>query len=429
MMDEAYAEFQDPDGNFLEQFQTTGFDSRCFELYLFAYLSRSGYTIKPRHQNPDFIVTRDKTRVALEATTVNPATSGVLEKVGKKISELTGPELLEYQRHELGIRFGSPLFSKLKKRYWELPHCQGIPLVFAIEAFHDEDALELTDVALCQFLYGLSQDSAWSAQGKLELTTQSVSEHSVEGKTIPSNFFGQEDAENVSAVAFTNSGTVAKFSRMGYQHGYGNEFWLLTRSGFSFVRERDAMDPAFFAYDVGQPPSVETWGQGIVVCHNPHARYPLPNDFFPDAVQQRIENGVFVSYHKGWHPFSSKTFCAYLGELKAQLPKTLLSRGCLAVGPITKTEFQSIIGINQDGNPVFDEHGWFSDESDSFFGVVIYDKEDKDWGFVILARDPHFAFRAIETGASLPSRYAARVKLQIRMSQLLRNPKRIFIQD
>lgn len=42
MMEEIYAEFEDPDGNFLEQFQTTGFNSRFFELYLFAYLSRSG---------------------------------------------------------------------------------------------------------------------------------------------------------------------------------------------------------------------------------------------------------------------------------------------------------------------------------------------------------------------------------------------------
>ena len=34
----AYA-FTDPDGNFIEQFQTTGFDARMWELYLFIMLS------------------------------------------------------------------------------------------------------------------------------------------------------------------------------------------------------------------------------------------------------------------------------------------------------------------------------------------------------------------------------------------------------
>ena len=45
MADEVFQDFSDPDGNFVEQFQSTGYDSRVFELYLCAYLSRSGYTV------------------------------------------------------------------------------------------------------------------------------------------------------------------------------------------------------------------------------------------------------------------------------------------------------------------------------------------------------------------------------------------------
>ena len=33
---EVEASFEDPDGNFVEQFQTTGFDARTFELFLFS---------------------------------------------------------------------------------------------------------------------------------------------------------------------------------------------------------------------------------------------------------------------------------------------------------------------------------------------------------------------------------------------------------
>lgn len=37
--------YEDPDGNFVEQFQTTGFDARIWELYLFAALSEASYRI------------------------------------------------------------------------------------------------------------------------------------------------------------------------------------------------------------------------------------------------------------------------------------------------------------------------------------------------------------------------------------------------
>lgn len=85
MLEDVFETFEDPDGNFQEQFQTTAFDSRFFELYLYAYFSRSGFSLDRSHPNPDFIVEREGTRVAVEATTVNPSTSGVIAKYGKKI--------------------------------------------------------------------------------------------------------------------------------------------------------------------------------------------------------------------------------------------------------------------------------------------------------------------------------------------------------
>ena len=46
--------YEDPDGNFIEQFQTTGFDARLWELYLFAAFSEMGYRIDRIHAVPDF---------------------------------------------------------------------------------------------------------------------------------------------------------------------------------------------------------------------------------------------------------------------------------------------------------------------------------------------------------------------------------------
>jgi len=405
MLDEIYQEFPDPDGNFVEQFQTTGFDARCFELYLFAYFLRSGYAVDRGHPNPDFLVTRNGLTVAVEATTTNPSTSGILSKLGKQISDLSEEEMDNYLANELPIRFGSPLYSKLKNnKYWELEHCHGLPFVIAIEAFHDEEALALTDHALAQYVYGIHQTAKWSSSGELEIHVEPVSDHILGGKVIPSNFFGQEDAEHVSAIVFSNSGTYAKFTRMGYQSGHGCDVITVTRTGFSFNPDPDAMDPTFFSYSLDAPPFVEPWGQGLVVLHNPECLHPIAEDFFIDAAQGYIEDGVCKFDHSSWHPFASKTMVFHLGDTKKKIPPLLRNQGPLAVGAINKNDFHAACGISVlESNPIVQEDGWFSDESGSFLGVVIRDKADNDWGFVILARDEFFRFRAIYNESSTSS--------------------------
>jgi len=258
MLDEIFQSFDDPEGNFLEQFQTTGFDARFFELYLFAYFSRSGFGVNRRHVNPDFLVSRNGLTVAVEATTVGPPTSGALAKVGKKVSGLSEEEFAEYRQNELPIRFGSPLFSKLNKRYWEREHCRNLPFVIAIEAFHDEQALMFSVSALSRFLFGADQTATFLYGGKLKIDTDRVTAHSVGEKTVPSNFFAQPDSEHISAVMFTNSGTISKFGRMGYQHGFGCTTTKMVRTGTCFNPDPDAKDPTLFSYDLDEPPLVES---------------------------------------------------------------------------------------------------------------------------------------------------------------------------
>ena len=430
MLEDVYQDFEDPEGNFLEQYQTTGFDARYFELYLYAYFARSGFSVERRHPNPDFIVERDDLRVAVEATTVNPSTSGTLSKHGKKISELAIEEMRDYQQHELPIRFGGPLFTKLQKRYWELAHCRDLPFVIAIEAFYDERALAMSSEGVSRFVYGLQQTGSWTKEGTLRIDTKEVSEHELGEKRVPSYFFGQPDTEHISAVLFTNSGTNAKFARIGYQSGYGCDVVDITRTGFAFNPDPNAMDPTFFSYNLDEPPMVESWGQGLVVLHNPNCLRPVPPEFFVDAVQGTIENGVFKSTHPEWDPIASQTMILYLGDLKKQLPKQLRRKGRLAVAAITKEQFQAIWGYALlDSNPIGEEHGWFTDESTSFLGVVVRDKIDNDWGFVVLARDPGFNFRAITVETSLASRDRARMLLQLKIAELLEQPQRIFPQE
>ena len=64
--------YEDADGNFVERFQTTGYDARIWELYLFAALSEAGYMLDRSRPAPDFVATGLEGEFCVEATTVQP---------------------------------------------------------------------------------------------------------------------------------------------------------------------------------------------------------------------------------------------------------------------------------------------------------------------------------------------------------------------
>lgn len=430
MLEDVYRTFADPDGNFVEQFQTTGFDPRFFELYLFAYFSRLGFSVTRPRPNPDFLVSRGDIEVAVEATTVNPSESGVLAAEGAKIADLDHAGIRDYQRHELALRFGSSLHSKMQKRYWELPHCSGKPFVIAIQAFHDEGSLLFTDAALQQFVYGLEHTARWARDGTLEVSAAPLEEHRVASKVVRSNFFAQPENEHLSAILFTNSGTYAKFSRMGYQTGYGNDRFSIRRRGHSYNSDPDARDPTFFAYDLDQPPFVEPWGQGLVVLHNPNCRYAVPRGLFVDAVDLFLEDGTVKSEASDLHVLNSTTLTLFLHDLKKVLPAELREQRQIAVRAVSRAEFQEGSGVSAAlVDLVFEEDGWFADDTRSFYGLVARDRTDGDWAYMVFARDEHFRFKPHIWEVGVATREQACMELQAAISTLLDGPQRLFPDD
>ena len=71
MIREVFRSYTDRDGNFVQQFQTTGFDARIWELYLHAYLTDRGFAFLPT-VSPDYVVSKGREPVAIEAVTANP---------------------------------------------------------------------------------------------------------------------------------------------------------------------------------------------------------------------------------------------------------------------------------------------------------------------------------------------------------------------
>ena len=128
--------FEDTDGNFIEQFQTTGFDPRVWELYLFAAFTELGYA-RETLPVPDFVLNCPKGRFAVEATTINPPHQG---RVPQPATKEEGQRYLE---NYFPIRLSRALTRKLyhKSRYWSARGVSDIPFIIAVQDFHAPQAM------------------------------------------------------------------------------------------------------------------------------------------------------------------------------------------------------------------------------------------------------------------------------------------------
>lgn len=284
--------FEDPDGNYLQQFQTTGFDARLWELYLYAVLHELGFEMDRTHKAPDYVCFGFGLTVIVEATTAN----SIQPKDSVKVANLKQRELEDF----IAITFGSALYSKLQKRYWEKEHVKGHALVLAVADFRRSEDLGYCAPLLMQYLYGLRQHVD---EGVFSFS--SIKEHTFGGKTIPSGFFNLPDAENISAILFSDHGTISKFNRMGKIAGFGDPSVIMVRVGERFpTRDSEAPEPFRALVEVTYR---ETWTEGIWIFHNPHAKIHLERDLFPDIAHVYIENGGFHVYLADTFPTWSKT--------------------------------------------------------------------------------------------------------------------------
>lgn len=284
--------FEDPDGNYIQQFQTTGFDARLWELYLYAVLHEMDFVIDHTYKAPDYICSSlDGTVIVIEATTANKAH----QQEDEGIAGLSRIEIGDF----VAVRFGSALYSKLQKRYWEKDHVRGHPFVVAVTDFRRPEGLEFCAPFLMEYLYGLRQN-----EGPEGVTYTPINEHSAH-KTIPSGFFNLPDSENVSAILFSESGTISKFNRMGKIAGFGDPSIVMARVGERFPDKESAAPEPFQAQVEGQ--YRETWAEGIWIFHNPKAKIPIERGLFPDVAHVYLEHGGFEIYLSDTFPTWSKT--------------------------------------------------------------------------------------------------------------------------
>lgn len=292
--------FIDNDGHFEREFQSVNFQARLWELYLHVYIHNAGLLVENNHPAPDFEVSYFGKKVFIEAVTVNPS-----ENINRP--DLPPPqtydEIEERLNDYMPIKFGSPLYSKLKKRYWEKEHVAGHPLVLAIHDYHNENAMTWSRTALSEYLYGMKNRII---DGKP--ISHKIKTHRWNGKEIPSGFFYQEQAENISAVMFSNQATIPKFNRMGKIAGLGSANVKMIRNGFLYNPDPEAIQPIPFSKDVDDQDYEESWSDGLIMYHNPNAIHPVDPDIFPDIshIFYSDEEG-FYGYHQPYDVLGSIT--------------------------------------------------------------------------------------------------------------------------
>src|SRR5712692_4802526 len=297
----------DIDGNFVEQFQSTGFDARLWELYLYAYLTEEELFLDRSHPAPDFLVTKYGKTVAIEAVIVGRREENPRRYFGTLPKWKSPEEVLKAQEHEIPLKFGSPLYSKLKKEYWNLPHVQGKPLVFAIADFHDDQSMLWSFTALINYLYGMRHEHYHDEKSKLVISPIPIATHKVGEKEIPSGYFFRPDAEHVSAVLSSASGTISKFNRIGRQAGFHDPKVVMIRSGTCYNHDSNSAVPKRFLYKVDESCN-ETWAEGLSMFHNPNAYHPVPEELFPSIAHHHFCEGQIVSRLPEFHPFASVTY-------------------------------------------------------------------------------------------------------------------------
>ncbi|AUA70368.1 MULTISPECIES: hypothetical protein [Pseudomonas] len=298
---------EDADGNFIEQFQTTGFDARIWELYLFAVLTEARFAFDRSVAIPDFVCKGILGELCVEATTVNP-TRDKSNNIVPPPQCKTEEEFFALQDNYFPIKYAGPLTAKLDKRYWEKESAQGKPFVIAIQDFHSPMAMNLSRGALPTYLYGYKHNVKRSESGELIIEPVKVDNHIWGSKNIESGFFNFEGAENISAVIFNSSATISKFNRLGLLAGFGSPRVKLLREGLVVDQDPNASSPKEFSMLVNSHDYHESWIEGMDVYHNPRALHPLPPEMLMGAAHHRLlPDGQVESIGPGWQPLASVT--------------------------------------------------------------------------------------------------------------------------
>lgn len=143
--------YEDADGNFIEQFQTTAFNARLWELYLFATFIELGFAGRDGLAIPDFLFSSPLGSIGIEATTSNPPAGSNIEPPKDE------KDLVAYIENYIPIKLSNVLRPKLERKppYWEIPEMKDVPFVIAVQDFHLAGSMTMITSAITEYVFGV----------------------------------------------------------------------------------------------------------------------------------------------------------------------------------------------------------------------------------------------------------------------------------
>jgi hypothetical protein len=306
--------YDDEDGNFVEQFQTVAFDARLWELYLFATFIELGYARVPEVQIPDFLLSSPFGAFGLEASTINPPNGEPVTVSNDRAG------MANYLENYVPLKLARVLRRKLEKKkpYWKSPQMLDLPFVIAVQDFHTPGAMRVFTQAATEYVFGVRHSIK---EGKHVI--ERIETHVWGNAKERSGFFSLPESENISAVILNPQGTLSKFTRLGRIAGFGDRSVKIIRRGLARGElNPDSPMPVPFVHEVHKPGYSESWVEGMIVLHNPHARIPLHPEMIPGAAHEFLqEDGRIMSLLPQFHPHLSETYILVPDKTEGRSPK------------------------------------------------------------------------------------------------------------
>lgn len=270
--------FQDRDGKFVKEFQTT-FDSSFWELYLFAVLKHFGMSVDFSVPSPDFFVTTNG-GMNIEATVALHAQGLPPEYAERKANDI--PKDLNELNRQTMLRIRNSIdtqYKKYSKIYASLDHVANRPFVLAITAFDGPYARLACQRAIEAVLYGYYVDEEEFLRQGGTLEKQRLSAVRKENlNEVPLAVFGMEEFAWLSAVVFISCASWGKV-RAQSSDPNPNIFFQAVRLNASGVIPH--------VVHARKSNYSESLLDGLRVYHNPSATHKLDVNTFrhPDVFQ------------------------------------------------------------------------------------------------------------------------------------------------
>jgi hypothetical protein len=281
---ETYLAMPRPDDNFVSDMRTSNFDARLWELSLLAAFREQGLSVSQDQPSPDLLIEREGHQCFVEAVTANPV---------ERFSGFPAPARAPADKAErvLGaaaVRFAKTLRSKIQREYEQFPNVKRKPFALAVADYHAPGSMTWSREALPSYLYGVHPEVV-DGPGGPHAIGPSVAV--LRGKDqIPAGLFCDPAMAHLSAILFSNAGTISKFNRMGFLAGWRPPGLSMVRDGHLFDRTPGALQSIPFELDIlsdeyaAMWPGGEAWCQELDVYHNPLASHPIPFALLPGAT-------------------------------------------------------------------------------------------------------------------------------------------------